>query len=100
MRNRNEEVAQDSRREKPDLEQREVEQGRRGLALKVQQQKKKQQEKKQEKKEDKPQEAQKRQNISREDAEKMLQALNNDEKNTQKKLTKKDATRIAIDKKW
>jgi len=38
--------------------------------------------------------------ISREDAEKILQALNNDEKQLQKKLTKKDAVRISIDKKW
>ncbi|TAH39113.1 MAG: tetratricopeptide repeat protein [Bacteroidetes bacterium] len=45
--------------------------------------------------------AQKNKNeISKEDAEKILQALNNDEKQTQKKLTKKDATKISIDKKW
>ena len=38
--------------------------------------------------------------ISKEDAEKMLQALNNDEKKTQKKLVRKESTRISIDKQW
>jgi Ca-activated chloride channel family protein len=63
-----------------------------------QQQQKDQQQKGEEKKDEQKQA--KRDKISKEDAEKILQALNNDEKNTQKKLTKKDATRIAIDKKW
>jgi len=39
-------------------------------------------------------------NISKEDAEKILQALNNDEKNTQKKMVKKEGTRIQIEKEW
>jgi len=81
------------------------------------QQKKSQQSKDQQKKEENKQEqdkdqaqqkqdkedqkqAQKKQNISKEDAEKILQALNNDEKNTQKKLIKKESTRIQIDKAW
>ncbi len=66
---------------------------------KDQQQQKDQQQKENEKKQEEKQ-AQKRDKISKEDAEKILQALNNDEKNTQKKLTKKDATKISIDKKW
>jgi Ca-activated chloride channel family protein len=43
---------------------------------------------------------QKKQDISKEDAEKILQALNNDEKNTQKKLIKKESTKIQIEKAW
>lgn len=41
-----------------------------------------------------------KQGISKEDAEKMLQSLNNDEKNLQKKLNKKESSRIAIEKNW
>jgi len=43
---------------------------------------------------------QKPERISKEDAEKILQALNNDEKKTQKKLNKKEAVRVRIDKQW
>jgi len=64
-----------------------------------QQQQNKDQQQKEEQKKDEQKQA-KRDKISKEDAEKILQALNNDEKNTQKKLTKKDATRISIDKNW
>ena len=64
-----------------------------------QQQQKEQQQKQDQQKEEEKQ-AKKRDKISKEDAEKILQALNNDEKNTQKKLTKKDATKISINKKW
>jgi len=63
-----------------------------------QQQKDKEQQQKEEQKDEQKQA--KRDKISKEDAEKILQALNNDEKNTQKKLTKKDATKILIDKNW
>ena len=38
--------------------------------------------------------------ISKEDAEKILQALNNEEKKTQKKLSVKEQTRVAIEKEW
>jgi Ca-activated chloride channel homolog len=38
--------------------------------------------------------------ISKEDAEKILQALNNDEKKTQKKLNIKQASKVTIDKEW
>lgn len=38
--------------------------------------------------------------ISKEDAEKILQALNNDEKKTQKKLNQKPGSRITVDKQW
>lgn len=44
--------------------------------------------------------ARNKKDISKEDAEKILQALNNDEKDTQKKLTKKQAVRISIEKEW
>ena len=44
--------------------------------------------------------AQKKKEISKEDAEKILQALNNDEKNTQKKLTKKQPVKVSIEKEW
>jgi len=67
------------------------------------QQKQQEQQKDQQQKEDQKKDEQKqakRDKISKEDAEKILQALNNDEKNTQKKLTKKDATKISIDKNW
>jgi Ca-activated chloride channel family protein len=65
------------------------------------QQKKEQQNKQQEKQENaEEKQAKEKKNISKEDAEKILQALNNDEKNTQKKLIKKDGTRIQIEKNW
>jgi Ca-activated chloride channel family protein len=64
-----------------------------------QQQEQKDQQQKEDQKKDEQKQA-KRDKISKEDAEKILQALNNDEKNTQKKLTKKDATKISIDKNW
>jgi Ca-activated chloride channel homolog len=69
---------------------------------KNQQQQKQQEQQKQEQqqKEEQQKQAQQKQKISKEDAEKMLQALNNDEKNTQKKLNKKESTRIAIEKNW
>jgi tetratricopeptide (TPR) repeat protein len=41
-----------------------------------------------------------KQEISKEDAEKILQALNNDEKNLQKKMIQKEGNRIPIDKNW
>ena len=55
-----------------------------------QQQEKKDQEKQEMNKKEQNQ-AQKKKDISKEDAEKILQALNNDEKNTQKKLTKRNS---------
>jgi len=58
----------------------------------------KQKEKEDSKKE--PQPKDRRQDISKEDAEKMLKSLNNDEKNTQKKLVKKETTRVQIEKQW
>ncbi len=44
--------------------------------------------------------AQNKPSISKADAERILEALNNDEKNVQKKLVKKKATPIAIEKDW
>jgi tetratricopeptide (TPR) repeat protein len=50
-------------------------------------------------KEKKEQQA-KKDKISKEDAEKILQALNNDEKKTQKKLNVKESVRVQIEKEW
>ncbi len=68
----------------------------------------KQDEQKQEQKnEQQQQEQQKQQNskpeqqkISKEDAERILQALKNNEQNLQKKLSKKESERIRIEKQW
>jgi Ca-activated chloride channel family protein len=49
---------------------------------------------------DKTQTAAKKQQISKEDAERILQALNNEEKDVQKKLHKKVPVRVKIDKDW
>lgn len=38
--------------------------------------------------------------ISKEDAERMLQAVNNDEKELQKKMAKKEGARVRIEKQW
>jgi Ca-activated chloride channel family protein len=58
----------------------------------------KQEQQKQEK--DQKQAQQNKKEISKEDAEKILQALNNDEKNTQKKLVKKEGTKVQVEKEW
>ena len=66
-------------------------------------QKEKEQQKQEQQKQEKEQQKQAQQdkkNISKEDAEKILQALNNDEKNVQKKLQKKEGARMQIEKKW
>ena len=49
---------------------------------------------------DKTQTAAKRQQISKEDAERILQALNNEEKDVQKKLHKKVPVQVKNDKDW
>lgn len=68
---------------------------------KEEQKKQQEQEQKEDKKEENKQEQQaKKDKISKEDAEKILQALNNEEKKTQKKLNVKESTRISIDKQW
>jgi Ca-activated chloride channel family protein len=64
------------------------------------QKKKDQQQQQKQDKQQQEKQAQEKKNISKEDAEKILQALNNDEKNTQKKLNKKEGTRIQIEKNW
>lgn len=66
---------------------------------KDQQEKNKEQEQQEMNKKEQKQGQQKK-DISKEDAEKILQALNNDEKNTQKKLTKKQAVKANIEKEW
>ncbi len=67
---------------------------------KKQDQKQDKQQKKDEQKKDEEKQAQKRDKISKEDAEKILQALNNDEKNTQKKMMKKEGSKVSIEKNW
>lgn len=61
-----------------------------------------QQQKKQEQKQEQKQQEQQasKPKINKEEAEKMLNALNNDEKKTQKKLSKKEVSRISIEKQW
>jgi len=63
------------------------------------QQKKQEQQKQQQKQEQQKQQQQKK-DISKEDAERILQALNNDEKDKHKKKAKVAATRIRVDKDW
>ncbi len=64
---------------------------------KEQQQDKKEEQKKEQ---DQKQQQQQQQKISKEDAERMLEALKNDEKNLQKKLAKKEGARVSIEKQW
>lgn len=63
---------------------------------KEQEQKQEQNKEEQAKKESQP----RKDKISKEDAEKILQALNNDEKKTQKKLNVKEGSKIQIEKEW
>ena len=68
---------------------------------KDQQQKQQEQQKQQQAKEEQAKKEQpKKDKISKEDAEKILQALNNDEKKTQKKLNVKQASKVQTDKDW
>ena len=53
-----------------------------------------------EKKQEQKQQQQKKQEISKEDAERILQALNNDEKNKHKKTKQVEASKIDIEKDW
>ncbi|MEP7263794.1 MAG: tetratricopeptide repeat protein [Bacteroidota bacterium] len=65
------------------------------------QQQQQQDQKKQQEQEQQQQQVQKKEKISKEDAERMLQALKNDEKKLQKKLSKKyEATMGNADKDW
>jgi len=56
--------------------------------------------KKDEKQQQQQQQQQPPPKISKEDAERMLQALKNDEKNLQKKLSKKAGAKVKVDKDW
>ena len=68
---------------------------------KQEQQKQQEQKQEQSKEEQAKKESQPRKDkISKEDAEKILQALNNDEKKTQKKLNVKEGSKIKIEKEW
>ncbi|MDQ3050968.1 MAG: tetratricopeptide repeat protein [Bacteroidota bacterium] len=60
----------------------------------------KQDNKEQDKQEQQKEQANKQPKISKEDAERILQALKNDEQNLQEKLSKKEGQRIRIDKNW
>ena len=66
---------------------------------KKQQQQQKQQQKQQQQQQQQNQ-AQKKPEISKEDAERILQALNNDEKNKQKKFQKHAMAKVQIEKDW
>ncbi len=59
-----------------------------------------QNQKDQQKQEQKKEQAGQKPKISKEDAERILQALKNDEQNLQEKLAKKQGQRITIDKNW
>jgi tetratricopeptide (TPR) repeat protein len=63
-------------------------------------QQKQQQKPEQQKQEQAQQKQEQKKEISKEDAERILQALNNDEKDKHKKKAKVAATRIRIDKDW
>lgn len=60
----------------------------------------KQDQQKQNQQEQQKQAQQKKQQISKQDAERILEALKNDEKNVQKKLQKKVPARVRIEKDW
>ena len=64
------------------------------------QQQKDQQAKQDESKKDNPEKQANKDKISKEDAEKILQALNNDEKKTQKKMNVKERVKVSIEKEW
>src|SRR6267143_622340 len=59
-----------------------------------------QQEKEKQAQQDQKQAQQKKQQISKEDAARILEALNNEEKNIQKKLHKKVPARVKVEKDW
>jgi Ca-activated chloride channel homolog len=64
------------------------------------QQKQDQRKQDQQKQDQQKQAQQKKQQISKEDAERILQALNNEEKNVQKKLHHKIPARVRVEKDW
>lgn len=64
------------------------------------QQQKDQDKKDQDKQDQQKQEQAKKDQISKEDADKILQALNNDEKKTQKKINMKQPVKVSIEKQW
>ncbi len=64
------------------------------------QQEQNQQDKQQNKEQQQKQQAQQQPKISKEDAERMLQALKNDEKDLQKRLAKKEGSKVRIEKQW
>jgi len=65
-----------------------------------QQEQNKQDQQKQKQQEQQKQAQQKKQQISKQDAERILEALKNDEKNVEKKLQKKVPARVRIEKDW
>ncbi|HUL43157.1 MAG TPA: tetratricopeptide repeat protein [Bacteroidota bacterium] len=58
------------------------------------------QDQKKQQQQDQAQAQQKKQQISKQDAERILQALNNQEKDVQKKLLKRAPARVQVDKDW
>lgn len=65
-----------------------------------QEQQKEDQQKQEQQKQEQQKVQQQKQQISKEDAERMLEALKNEEKDVQKKLKKKAPARISIEKDW
>jgi tetratricopeptide (TPR) repeat protein len=64
------------------------------------QQQKEQDQKKQEQQKKEQQQQQKKQQLSKEDAERILEALKNEEKDVQKKLKKQAPARVSVEKDW
>ncbi len=60
----------------------------------------KQDQQKQDQQQQEQKQTQKKQQISKEDAERILQALNNEERDVQKKLVKKAPARVRVEKDW
>nr|MBK9651595.1 tetratricopeptide repeat protein [Bacteroidota bacterium] len=91
----------DKQQQKKDDKQQEQKQDDKKEQDKNQQQQQQQdKEQEQKKKEEQQQQAQQKPKISKEDAERMLQALKKDEKDLQKKMHKKEGTRSIISKNW
>lgn len=86
---------QQQQNQKQDQKQNKDKQDQSKQDQKQQQQKQQEQEKK-----DQQQAQQKKQQISKQDAERILQALNNEERDVQKKLKKKVPARVKVEKDW
>ncbi len=88
-------LKQQQQKQKQDQKQNKDKQNQSKQDQEKQQQKKQEQEKK-----DQQQAQQKKQQISKQDAERILQALNNEERDVQKKLKRKPPARVRVEKDW